>query len=200
VLEGARRAMQDDVKTSAARVAAVRKGLLDSGKLVEVFEQYEPCLLFFTEWLKQLFGESEGKEGKGLFPVGLSFSTDLHSMGQYLQEGNQIFFETVIDVKKTPEDFIVPESADPLLAGKSMNEVNRAALEGVIAAHRSVNIPVIRIDVPDLSPFTFGELVYFFELVCAYTGRLMGVNPFNQPGVEQYKKEMKSLLRESSKS
>ena len=196
ILEGATRAMREDMRALAGRVAAVRKALADSGKLIEVFELYEPSMFFFTEWLKQLFGESEGKEGRGLFPSGLTFSTDLHSMGQFLQEGNQIFFETVLDVKKASKDITVPDSADPLLSGRSMNDINRAALEGVIAAHRLVNIPIIRIDIPDLSPYTFGEMVYFFELVCAFTGRLMGVDPFNQPGVEQYKKEMKKLLRE----
>ncbi|MDR1134599.1 MAG: glucose-6-phosphate isomerase [Clostridiales Family XIII bacterium] len=195
VLAGAVRAAEPDLRAVAGSVAATRKALIDSGKTVEVFEQYEPSLFYFTEWMKQLFGESEGKDGKGLFPAAVSFSTDLHSLGQFLQEGNQIFFETLLDVKELPRDLTAPQSADPLLAGKSMNEVNRAALEGVIAAHRAADIPLIRIEIPDLSPYSFGQMVYFFQLVCALTGKLMGVDPFNQPGVEQYKKEMKRLLR-----
>jgi glucose-6-phosphate isomerase len=194
VLAGARRAQEEDLRGLAARLAATRKALLDAGKTVEIFEQYEPALFYFAEWLKQLYGESEGKNGTGLFPAALSFSTDLHSMGQFLQEGNQIFFETLLDVLEPARDLTVPASADPLLAGKSMNEINRAAAEGVIAAHRAVHIPIVRVGIPDLSPHSFGQLVYFFELTCAYTGRLMGVDPFNQPGVEQYKKEMKRLL------
>jgi glucose-6-phosphate isomerase len=194
VLGGARRAAEEDLRGLAAKLAAARKALLDSGKTVEIFEQYEPALFYFTEWLKQLHGESEGKNGTGLFPAALSFSTDLHSMGQFLQEGNQIFFETLLDVLEPPRDLTVPKSADPLLAGKSVNAVNRAATEGVIAAHRAADIPIVRVGVPDLSPYSFGQLVYFFELTCAYTGRLMGVDPFDQPGVEQYKREMKRLL------
>ncbi|MDR0570423.1 MAG: glucose-6-phosphate isomerase [Clostridiales Family XIII bacterium] len=197
VLDGARRAMKEDLRRAAAELAGTRKALMDAGKLVEVLEQYEPSLFFFTEWMKQLYGESEGKDGKGLFPAGLSFSTDLHSMGQFLQEGNQIFFETVLDLKKPEGDLRVPEGADPLLAGMSMNEVNRAALEGVVSAHRGAGIPIIKVDIPDNSPYTFGEMVYFFELACAFTGKLMGVNPFDQPGVEQYKKEMKRVLAEA---
>jgi glucose-6-phosphate isomerase len=194
VLAGARRAAEEDLRGLAAQLAATRKALSDSGKTVEIFEYYEPALFSFAEWLKQLYGESEGKDGKGLFPAALSFTTDLHSMGQFLQEGNQIFFETLLDVAAPPRDLIVPASADPLLAGKSMNEVNRAAAEGVIAAHRAADIPIVRVGIPDLSPYSFGQMVYFFELTCAYTGRLMGVDPFNQPGVEQYKREMKRLL------
>ncbi|MDR3295048.1 MAG: glucose-6-phosphate isomerase [Clostridiales Family XIII bacterium] len=196
VLAGARRAGELDLRAVAGTMAATRKALLDSGKTVEIFEQYEPALFYFAEWLKQLHGESEGKDGTGLFPAALSFSTDLHSMGQFLQEGKQIFFETVLDVKEPQRDLTVPAGADALLAGKSMNAVNRAAKEGVIAAHRAAGIPVIKVGIPDLSPATFGQLIYFFELVCAFTGRLMGVDPFNQPGVEQYKKEMKRLLAE----
>jgi glucose-6-phosphate isomerase len=193
VLNGARRAA-DDLRDPAAKLAVTRKALLDGGKTVEIFEHYEPALFFFAEWLKQLCGESEGKNGTGLFPAALSFSTDLHSMGQFLQEGNPIFFETLLHVLDPPRDLIVPAGADPLFAGKSMNEINRAAAEGVIAAHRAADIPIVRVGIPDLSPHSFGQLVYFFELTCAYTGRLMGVDPFDQPGVEQYKREMKHIL------
>jgi glucose-6-phosphate isomerase len=198
VLAGARRAAEDDLRGLAAKLAAARKALLDAGKKVEIFEHYEPSLFYFAEWLKQLCGESEGKNGTGLFPAALSFSTDLHSMGQFLQEGSQIFFETLLDVAAPARDLTVPAGADPLLAGKSMNAVNRAAAEGVIAAHRAANIPIARVGIPDMTPHSFGQLVYFFELVCAYTGRLMGVNPFDQPGVEQYKREMKRLLTNRS--
>ncbi|MDR0424912.1 MAG: glucose-6-phosphate isomerase, partial [Clostridiales Family XIII bacterium] len=164
VLAGAIRAAEPDMRALAGSVAATRMALIDSGKSVEVFEQYEPSLFYFTEWMKQLFGESEGKEGKGLFPAAVSFSTDLHSLGQFLQEGNQIFFETLLDVKEPPRDLAAPQSADPLFAGKSMNAVNRAALEGVIAAHRAADIPIIKIEIPDMSPYSFGQMVYFFQL------------------------------------
>jgi glucose-6-phosphate isomerase len=194
VLAGAKRAGEEDLRRLAASLAAARKALMDSGKRVEIFEYYEPALFYFAEWMKQLYGESEGKDGKGLFPASLSFSTDLHSMGQFLQEGSPIFFETLFDLLKAPRDLVIPAGADPLLAGKSMNEVNRAAMNGVVAAHRGAGIPIIRLRLPELSPGVFGQMVYFFELSCAFTGRLMGVDPFNQPGVEQYKREMKRFL------
>ena len=178
----------------AADYAISRYMLLQSGKTVEVLAYYEPQLWYVAEWLKQLFGESEGKEGKGLFPASLSFSADLHSMGQFLQEGNQIFFETVLRVVEPDRDVVVPESAGGLLAGKSMNAINLAALNGVIAAHAAVDIPIVRIDIPALTPYYFGQLVYFFEMTSAITGMLMGVNPFDQPGVERYKEEMRKEL------
>lgn len=180
----------------SADYAAVRYALLQAGKNIEIFEYYEPQLEFFAEWLKQLFGESEGKDGKGLYPDSLRFSSDLHSMGQFLQEGHQIFFETVINVEKPSRDIIIPASAGELLAGKSINQVNKAAMEGVIAAHEAVGIPVVKIDIPELNAFYFGQMIYFFETTCAITAYLMGVNPFNQPGVEQYKAEMKRRLTE----
>ena len=175
--------------------AIARYLLMQSGKAIEVFEYYEPQLQYFAEWLKQLFGESEGKEGRGLFPASLSFSADLHSMGQFLQEGNQIFFETVLNVEQPDSDIIVPASAGELLAGKSMNAVNQAAVNGVIAAHRNAGIPIVKIDIPALTPYYFGQMIYFFEMTCAITGTLMGVDPFNQPGVESYKAEMKKELK-----
>ncbi len=178
--------------------AAVRNELYSRGKVIEVYEYYEPKLQFFAEWLKQLFGESEGKDGKGIFPAALQFTADLHSMGQYLQEGNQIFFETVLHVEEPEKDIIVPDGAGELLAGRSMNEVNRAAMKGVTAAHLAVGIPVIRLDIPSLSPFVFGQMVYFFETACALSGYLLGVYPFNQPGVESYKAEMRKVLKEGS--
>lgn len=180
---------------SPARLAAVRNELFRSGKLIEVFEYYEPKLQSFTEWLKQLFGESEGKEGKGIFPAALQFSTDLHSMGQFLQEGNQIFFETILNIVNPERDLVVPDSAGEILAGRSMNLVNQAAVDGVMAAHRAAGIPMIKIDIPELTPYTFGQMVYFFEMTCALSGYLSGVNPFNQPGVESYKAEMRKALQ-----
>jgi glucose-6-phosphate isomerase len=166
--------------------------------VIEVYEYYEPKLQFFAEWLKQLFGESEGKDGKGIFPSALQFTTDLHSMGQFLQEGTQIFFETVLNVLEPPGDLMVPESAGELLAGKSMNAINQAAVEGVMAAHEAAGVPIIKLDIPELSPHCFGQMVYFFETVCALSGYLNGVNPFDQPGVESYKAEMRKVLKSNT--
>lgn len=184
-----------ETKADTDLLAAARISLLKRGKAIEVFEYYEPKLQFFAEWLKQLFGESEGKDGKGIFPAALQFSTDLHSMGQFLQDGSQIFFETVLNVLNPPGDLIVPESAGELLAGKSMNAINQAAVEGVIAAHQATGVPIIKIDIPELSPYCFGQMVYFFEMTCALSGYLNGVNPFDQPGVESYKTEMRKALK-----
>jgi glucose-6-phosphate isomerase len=178
----------------AARYAAARNQLFEKGKVIEVFESYEPRLMYFSEWLKQLFGESEGKQGKGIFPAALQFSTDLHSMGQFLQDGNQIFFETILNVKEPPLDITVPESAGKALGGRSMNQVNHAAVEGVMAAHSKAGIPMIRIDIPAMTPRYFGQMVYFFERACALSGYLSGVDPFDQPGVEAYKSEMRKIL------
>jgi len=174
--------------------AAVRNCLYQDGKRIEVFEYYEPRLQYFAEWLKQLFGESEGKEGKGIFPAALSFSTDLHSMGQFLQEGSPVFFETILNVVDPPGDLVVPESAGTILANKSMNQINRAALAGVMAAHRAAGISMVRIDIPSLCSYTFGQMVYYFEKACALSGYLLGVDPFDQPGVEHYKAEMRKVL------
>ncbi|MDD3168076.1 MAG: glucose-6-phosphate isomerase [Eubacteriales bacterium] len=182
-------------KSDAELLAATRVSLLNSGKTIELFEYYEPKLQFFAEWLKQLFGESEGKDGKGIFPAALQFSTDLHSMGQFLQDGNQIFFETVLNVLNPPGDLTVPESAGELLAGRSMNAINQAAVEGVIAAHEATGVPIIKLEIPALTPHCFGQLVYFFETACALSGYLNGVNPFDQPGVESYKSEMRKVLK-----
>ena len=196
MLEGAESiaSTEKDDKGEAAQLAAARMALLKRGKVIEVFEYYEPNLFFFGEWLKQLFGESEGKDGKGIFPAALQFSTDLHSMGQFLQDGNQIFFETVLNIQRPALDILVPDSAGELLAGKSMNDINQAALEGVIAAHEAVGVPIIKVDIPELTPYYFGQMVYFFETVCAVSGYLNGVNPFDQPGVESYKAEMRKIL------
>ncbi len=198
MLQGAEHAAgaAKEEKADAALLAATRVLLQNRGKDIEVFEYYEPRLQFFAEWLKQLFGESEGKDGKGIFPAALQFSTDLHSMGQFLQDGNQIFFETVLNVLNPPEDLVVPESAGALLAGKSLNAINQAAVEGVIAAHETAQVPIIKLDIPELSPYFFGQMVYFFETTCALSGYLMGVNPFDQPGVERYKTEMRKVLKQ----
>ena len=195
MLDGAL-AMASSPKWDADAVdyAVCRFLLMESGKSIEVFEYYEPQLQYFAEWLKQLFGESEGKGGRGLFPASLSFSADLHSMGQFLQEGSRVFFETVLNIEKPDKDITVPESAGSLLAGKSMNSVNKAAVNGVIAAHKKAGIPIIKIDIPETSPYYFGQMVYFFEMTCAITATMMGVNPFDQPGVESYKEEMRREL------
>lgn len=196
MLEGARAAKESAALMETAETyAAARNALYQKGKLVEIFEAYEPRLQSFTEWLKQLFGESEGKEGKGIFPAALQFSTDLHSMGQFLQEGNQIFFETVLDVANPPKDIVVPEGAGELLSGKSMNAVNQAAVEGVMEAHRQAGVPILKLELPELSASVFGQMVYFFETACGLSGCLLGVDPFNQPGVESYKAEMRKALQ-----
>lgn len=171
--------------------AAARYLLLQKGKSVEAIQHYEPDLKYFVEWIKQLFGESEGKEGTGLFPAGLELTADLHSMGQFLQQGSPIFFETVLNIEQSPVDLTVPEGP---LKGKTMTQLNRAAMKGVIEAHSSAGTPVIRIDIPKLDAFYYGQLIYFFETTCAVTAMLMGVNPFDQPGVEAYKKEMKKEI------
>ncbi len=173
--------------------AAVRY-FLGQKKTAEVFEYYEPQLSYFAEWLKQLFGESEGKDGKGIFPVSLSMSADLHSMGQFLQEGRQCFFETVLNVVSPTHDFKVPSSAGEPLAGMSMNCLNNAAMNAVMRAHEKSGVPIIKIDIPELTPYYMGQLMYFFEINCAVCCGLSGINAFNQPGVENYKKEMKKLL------
>lgn len=171
--------------------AIARYLLLKKGKSVETIQHYEPSLKYFVEWIKQLFGESEGKEGTGLFPAGLELTADLHSMGQFLQQGSPIFFETVLNVEKSPVDLTVP--AGPL-KGKTLNQLNKAAVKGVIEAHSSAGTPIIRIDIPQLDAYYYGQLIYFFETTCAVTAMMMGVNPFDQPGVEAYKKEMKKEI------
>lgn len=192
MLEGARvMAASADWDFSGPDYAVARYLLLKSGKSVEAIQHYEPALKYFVEWIKQLFGESEGKEGTGLFPAGLELTADLHSMGQFLQQGSPIFFETVLNIEQSPVDLTVPEGP---LKGKTMTQLNRAAMKGVIEAHSSAGTPVIRIDIPKLDAFYYGQLIYFFETTCAVTAMLMGVNPFDQPGVEAYKKEMKKEI------
>jgi glucose-6-phosphate isomerase len=179
--------------------AAARNALYRSGKTVEILVNYLPNLAFLTEWWKQLFGESEGKEGKGLFPAGVGFTTDLHSMGQYIQEGNRIMFETMLSVEKSHHTLTVPyneNDADGLnyLAGKALLHVNHMAERGTLLAHVDGGVPNIRIQVPEINEYYLGALIYFFELACGLSGYLLGVNPFDQPGVEAYKKNMFALL------
>ncbi len=183
-----------DLRNPCYEYAVIRNILYNKGKIIEVFEVYEPKLQYFAEWLKQLFGESEGKEGKGIFPTYLQFSADLHSMGQFLQEGNQCFFETVLNVQSFESDIIVPEGSLDTFKGKKMSYINSKAMEGVLLAHMEDDIPNIRINIPELSPYYFGQMVYFFEKSCAISAYLLDVNPFNQPGVEKYKRNMRKLI------
>ena len=174
--------------------AVIRYALLEAGKKIEIYEYYDPSLRLIGEWCKQLFGESEGKDGKGLFPASLTFSTDLHSMGQFIQQGTPIVFETIFNVLKRDKDVMVPESAGPELAGRSLNDINAMAVKGVMAAHAKADIPMIKIDIEEVSEYSLGQLLYFLMMTCAVTGKLMGVDPFNQPGVEDYKQEIRNLL------
>jgi glucose-6-phosphate isomerase len=197
-IEGAREAARDEEAAASLRLASVRRAVQDTGKTVEVIGCFEPATESFIQWILQLYGESEGKDGKGMLPTGLTFSRDLHSLGQFLQQGNQIFMETLIDIAEPRTDLVIGEDAadgaGALFAGRGMNEFNRAVRDGMTKAHRSAGIPVVTVAVPDRSARSFGKLVYFFELTCGVTGLLMGVDPFNQPGVEAYKKEMMALI------
>jgi len=164
------------------------------GKSIEVLAYYSPSLTMFAEWFKQLFGESEGKNGRGIFPASVCFTTDLHSLGQYIQDGPRIMFETVLDIVKAERDIVVPhDDSDGLdfLTGKNVHDINRIAMEATAHAHANVgNVPNIMLEIDRRDAFNFGELVYFFELACGVSGYMLGVNPFDQPGVEAYKKEM----------
>jgi glucose-6-phosphate isomerase len=179
--------------------AAARNALYSSGKQIEILVNYLPNLQYFTEWWKQLYGESEGKEGKGIFPAGVNFTTDLHSMGQYIQDGLRTIFETVISVKQPNYELTIPPDADNLdklnfLAGKRINDVNLMAEIGTTLAHVDGGVPNIRIEIPRVNEEYLGELLYFFEIACGLSGYQLGVNPFDQPGVEAYKKNMFALL------
>ena len=179
--------------------AAIRNILRCKGKSIELMVNYEPCLIYFSEWWKQLYGESEGKDQKGIFPASVSFSTDLHSMGQYIQDGARVLFETVLNVEKPKKDLEFPfeeENIDGLnfLAGKTVDTVNTKAFQGTILAHTDGGAPNMVINIPEITPYYFGNLVYFFEKACAISGYMLGVNPFDQPGVEAYKKNMFALL------
>lgn len=204
MLRGAADAMR--AYTSAAfaendclKYAAYRNILYRTGKVTEILAAYEPSLQMFGEWWKQLFGESEGKDQKGLFPASVIFSTDLHSLGQLIQQGMRNIFETVLDVHASIDKVTVPmdlEDADGMnfLSGKDLNEINRCAMEATLCAHSDGGVPNIVLEIPDRSAYSFGYLVYFFELACGVSGYTLGVNPFNQPGVEAYKSNMFALL------
>lgn len=182
-----------------AMYAAARQALYRSGKTIEIMVNYEPRLFYFTEWFKQLYGESEGKENKGIFPAGVGFTTDLHSMGQYIQEGLRNLFETVISVQHSEREMRIPQGETDLdqlnyIAGKRLSEVNHMAELGTILAHVDGGVPNIRIQIPAINEDVLGQLIYFFEMGCALSGYLLEVNPFDQPGVEAYKKNMFALL------
>lgn len=181
------------------KYAVARNVLNEKGKEIEILVNYEPKLHFFTEWWKQLYGESEGKEGKGIYPAGVDFTTDLHSMGQYIQEGKRILFETVLRIEEPESNININADDDNLdglnyLANKDVDYVNKKALEGTVQAHVSGGVPNIIINIEKLNEETVGHLIYFFEKACAMSGMILGVNPFNQPGVEEYKKNMFKLL------
>ena len=202
LMGGAAQAMTElsvgGAENPAWQYAAARHALYQGGKKVELLACYEPCFRFFAEWWKQLYGESEGKEGKGLFPASVEFTADLHSMGQYIQEGERLMFETVVQFAPKGE-FIIPndpENVDGLnfLSGKPLAFVAQQAMRAVILAHVDGGVPNVRIEMPALSAKTAGYLIYFFEYVCGLSGYLLEVNPFNQPGVEAYKVNMYALL------
>jgi len=204
MMEGAKVAMDDLSKfeldkNPAYQYAAVRNVLYNKGKTIEMLINYEPQLQYFAEWWKQLFGESEGKDQKGIFPTSANFTTDLHSLGQYIQEGRRDLFETVLHVNQSKKEVTVENDkndADGLnyLAGKTLHEINDKAFQGTLLAHTDGDVPNLVVEVPKLDAYTFGYLVYFFEKACAISGYLQGVNPFDQPGVEAYKKNMFALL------
>ena len=182
-----------------AAYAAVRNALYNKGYTTEIMVNYEPRLFYFTEWWKQLYGESEGKENKGIFPAGVSFTTDLHSMGQYIQEGLRNIFETVLSVEKPRSELAIPEDDKNLdklnyIAGKAIHEVNHQAELGTALAHVDGGVPNLRISVPGINENILGQLIYFYEMACAVSGYILDVNPFDQPGVEAYKRNMFALL------
>ena len=204
LMEGARKAQvryssSNVLENDAYKYAVARKMLYDSGKIIEVLANYEPKLHYVTEWWKQLYGESEGKDGKGIFPAGVDLTTDLHSMGQYIQDGRRDLLETVLKVSVNSSEITVQpdeENLDGLnyLAGKTVGYINNKAMEGTIEAHVTGNVPNILVEIEHINEESIGELLYFFEMACAMSGSLLGVNPFNQPGVEEYKKNMFRLL------
>ncbi len=204
LMAGAAQAREDfsakSLKDNACyQYVAARNALYRKGKTVELLVSYEPCFQLMAEWWKQLYGESEGKDQKGLFPASVVFSTDLHSMGQYVQDGRRMLFETVVMIENTGKDIVIeedPENVDGLnfLTGKPMSFVNQKAFEGTVLAHTDGGAPNLVLTVPETSEKELGYLIYFFEKACAISGYLLGVNPFDQPGVESYKKNMFALL------
>ena len=186
-------------ENDAVKYAAVRNILLRKGKGIEILANYEPSVHYVSEWWKQLYGESEGKDQKGIFPASVDLTTDLHSMGQFIQDGSRNLFETVINIETSREEIILNEEPVDLdglnyLAGKSVDFVNKSAMNGTILAHTDGQVPNLMVNVPEVNEFYLGELFYFFEFACGVSGYLLGVNPFNQPGVESYKKNMFALL------
>ena len=186
-------------ENDAVKYAALRNIMLRKGKSVEILANYEPAVHYVSEWWKQLYGESEGKDQRGIFPASVDLTTDLHSMGQFIQDGARIMFETVINVETSREEIIINEEPVDLdglnyLAGKNVDFVNKSAMNGTILAHTDGQVPNFMVNVPEVSEFYLGQLFYFFEFACGVSGYLLGVNPFNQPGVESYKKNMFALL------
>ena len=186
-------------ENDAVKYAALRNILLRKGKQIEILANYEPSVHYVSEWWKQLYGESEGKDQKGIFPASVDLTTDLHSMGQFIQDGSRNLFETVINIETSREEIILQEEPVDLdglnyLAGKSVDFVNKSAMNGTILAHTDGQVPNFMVKVPEVNEFYLGELFYFFEFACGVSGYLLGVNPFNQPGVESYKKNMFALL------
>lgn len=184
----------------AALYAASRNALYQKGYKLELLVNYRPQLMYFAEWWKQLYGESEGKEGKGIFPASVSFTTDLHSMGQYVQDGPRFLFETILSVENKKHNVQIPVDETDMdglnfLAGKNIEYVNQKAEQGTILAHLDGGVPVIKIEIEKIDEFNIGQLIYFFEVACAYSAYLLNVNPFDQPGVEAYKKNMFALLK-----
>lgn len=204
LMQGARDAREKYMDSSIKfndcyKYAVVRNLLYNSGKKIEILANYEPQLHYFTEWWKQLYGESEGKDGKGIFPAGVDLTTDLHSMGQYIQDGERHIFETVLKVETPRSNIVVKEDSENMdglnyLAGKDMDYINKKAMEGTIQAHVAGNVPNLMITIDKLNEENIGHLIYFFEKACAMSGLILGVNPFNQPGVEEYKRNMFRLL------
>ena len=204
IIEGAQAGreeyMEEDLdKNPCYQYGAIRNVLYNRGKLIEVLVNYEPSLHYISEWWKQLYGESEGKDGKGIFPGAVDFSTDLHSMGQYLQDGRRHLFETVLNIENAREDIEIIEDEANLdnlnyLSGKTMDFVNKNAFTGTLLAHVDGGVPNLIINIPEMNEYYFGKLIYFFEKACGISGYLLGVNPFDQPGVESYKKNMFALL------
>lgn len=204
LIEGASDGMKeysiDDIDNNISyQYALIRNILYNKGKDIEILVSYEPCLHYFSEWWKQLYGESEGKNNKGIYPASANFTTDLHSLGQLIQDGKKNLFETSISIKKPKRDIIIKKEEANLdglnfLAGKTIDFVNKKAFEGTLIAHTTGQVPNLVIHLPEINEYYFGRLIYFFEKACAISGYLLGVNPFDQPGVEEYKKNMFRLL------
>lgn len=194
------RCMENDYEENDSLLyAAIRNILLRRGKAIEILVNYEPNMHYIAEWWKQLYGESEGKDGKGLYPSSVDFSTDLHSLGQFIQDGSNITFETVLNVEKMDTDIVIKAEDVDLdglnyLAGQNMDFVNKNAMKGTVLAHVDGGVPNLMVDIPEMNEFCLGELFYFFEFACGVSGYLLGINPFDQPGVEAYKKNMFALL------